>query len=329
MDRITNLLESIPGYDGYRDKENRRETDRRVRERIGRRLGDLAREVELVAAELASQRQIDSVGPVDDLAKAIRHLQDLIQTASYGYGGLYSDREVDSAALDQLNAFDNDLLNKVEAVQPLIAAMRGAGSTAARHSELAEVKSAVEALKSRFEERSLVVETGRPATPSATSSPLTVLEGETSPAKRPAALELLPGDALALGGENFLVDSRIAIEGGQPMRLLRIDTGPDRWLLVSERFAADLKPADLPASGDEVTVEGQTLRLHGSGTGPASVTGSSGESREQAVTFRLYGGESATGPLALTLEWPAESLYLTGTGISFDEIEVFGKPATR
>jgi hypothetical protein len=329
MDRITNLLESIPGYDGYRDKENRRETDRRVREQIGRRLGDLAREVELVAANLATQRQIDSVGPVDGLAKSIRHLQDLVQTATYGYGGLYSDRDVDATALDQLNAFDNDLLNKVEALHPLIESLRSASSTSARQSEMAEIESAVTAVKSRFEERSFVVETGRPSTPSTTTSPLTVLEGDDRQAGRKVPYELQPGDALSVGGENFIVDSRIAVEGNQPMRLYRISTGQDRWLLVNPRFGADLKLLEAMPSGDEITVDGQALRLHGSGTGPAEVTGANGQTREQAVTWRVYGGESATGPLALTLEWPAESLSLAGSGIALDDIEVFGKPAAE
>ena len=120
MDRVTNILSSIPGYDGYRDKENRRETDKRVRERISSRLGDLARGIEQVATDLANKRDIQAVGPVDSAAKSVRHLQNLVSTATYGYGGLYSDRNVDEVALEQLNQFDADLLTRVETLAPLV-----------------------------------------------------------------------------------------------------------------------------------------------------------------------------------------------------------------
>jgi hypothetical protein len=329
MDRITNALSSIPGYDGYRDKENRRETDRRVRDRISSRLGDLARTIEAVATELANRREIQAVGPVDSAAKAVRHLQDLVSTTSYGYGGLYSDRDVDAAALDQLNQFDGDLLTRVEALTPLVYTMQAAPTPADRDVALTAIRSALDTILSRFEERSFVVETGRPTSPSSTTSPLTVLEKEPTKRLMPAAFSLKKGDALSFDGANFIVDAAIDIEGQQPMKLFRIDVAPERWLLANARFAADLHPAEYTESGDAVVVDGQTLTQHGSGTAPSTVTGLGGSSGQQTVTYHVYGGTSEGGPLALTLQWPAATLRLVGHGISLDDIDVFGKPIAR
>jgi hypothetical protein len=92
LDRITDKLSSIPGYDAYRDKENRRETDRRVRERIAADLGSFAERIERIATDLANRREISAVGPVDSAAKSLRHVQNLVSTATYGYGGIFSDR---------------------------------------------------------------------------------------------------------------------------------------------------------------------------------------------------------------------------------------------
>jgi hypothetical protein len=329
MDRVTNILSSIPGYDGYRDKENRRETDRRVRDRISDRLGQLAGQIEQVAADLANRRDIQAVGPVDSVAKAVRHLQNQIATATYGYGGVYSDRNVDALALDQLNQFDADLLTKVETLAEPIVKLAGAGDPSARGAAISEIQTALAAVQQRFDERAYVVETGRPAAQASATSPLTVLEQDSTKPLKPAALGLQQGYALAFGGENFIVDAVIDVEGQQPMRLFRIDVAPERWLLANERFGAVLSPADFTESGDTVVIDGQTLSLHGSGTSPSRVTGLGGRSGQQSVMYRVYGGASENGPLALTLTWPSATLRLVGGGISLEDIEVFGKPDVR
>lgn len=329
MDRITNALSSIPGYDAYRDKENRRETDRRVRDRISARLGDLAESIESVATGLANQRDINAVGPVDAVAREVRHLQNLVATTSYGYGGLYSDRAVDAVALEQLNQFDNDLLTRIEVLGPLVDGLKGTSAPADRDAALTSIKTALAELKTRFDERSYVVETGRPATPAVSTSPLTVLEQETTKPLMPAAFGMKKGDALSYGGSNFIVDAVIDIKGEQPMKLFRLDVGPERWLLVNERFGAELRTGEFTDAGDSVVVDGQSLAKHGGGSAPSTVSGLSGTSGQQTVTYRVYGGASESGPLAITLEWPSDSMKLVGHGIALEDVEVFGKPVTR
>ena len=329
MDRVTNILSSIPGYDGYRDKENRRETDKRVRERISSRLSDLARGIEQVATNLANKRDIQAVGPVDSAAKSVRHLQNLVSTATYGYGGLYSDRNVDEVALEQLNQFDADLLTRVETLTPLVEKLGAASEAAGRDSALAEIRAAMADLQARFEQRSTVVETGRPNMPAVSTSPLTVLEQESTKPLKPAALSLEQGHALSIDGENYIVDAVIDIGGNQPMRIYRIDVAPERWLLANERVAALLSPGQFTEQGEGIVVDEQTLTLHGSGSAPSTVTGLSGKSGQQTVAFRVYGGATEAGPLAVTLAWPAAEMRLVGRGMALDDIEVFGKPDTR
>ena len=54
------FLDKIPGYSGYRDKENRRDADRAVRDRLTADLLARAERVERVAGQLADQRRINS-----------------------------------------------------------------------------------------------------------------------------------------------------------------------------------------------------------------------------------------------------------------------------
>src|SRR5687768_5175918 len=104
------------------------------------------------------------------------------------------------------------------------------------------------------------------------------------------------------------------------MKLFRIDVPPARWLPATARFGAELHPGEYTESGDAIVVDGETLTQHGSGSAPSIVTGLSGTSGQQTVTYHVYGGVSEGGPLALTLQWPAATLRLVGRGISLDDV---------
>ena len=119
MDRINRLLNRVPGYSGYRDKENRRDSDRRVRDQVVAGLGKPIDALQGLASRLANERRITAVGPVSEAIASTRHLQDRIRTATYGYGGLESDRDVDAAALDQLVEFDQSMVTQVDNLIPL------------------------------------------------------------------------------------------------------------------------------------------------------------------------------------------------------------------
>jgi hypothetical protein len=329
MDRINNLLNRVPGYSGYRDKENRRDSDKRVRDRIVSSLEPNIARIESIAADLANRREIMSVGPVDTVAKSARHLQDQIRTATYGYGGIGSDRHIDATALDQLVQFDTDLLAKTDSLGPLIDALATTTDDAGRLPALSAITAALTALRAEYDERAYVIETGRPSTQSTPTSPLNVLETDgTKPLPRPA-MKLKKGDAISIAGANFIIDASIVLEGPQPSRILRIDIAPERWLIVNERFAADTTRAAVTIGPSGATVGGQTLTAHGSGSAEVEVTGLGGTSNRQTAQFQIFGGDSLAGPIAFVLTWPTTSLQLAGQGLALDDIEIYGEPGNR
>jgi hypothetical protein len=329
MDRINNLLTRVPGYTGYRDKENRRDSDKRVRDQIVAALEPTIARIESLASDLANRREIMSVGPVDTVAKSARHLQDQIRTTTYGYGGIGGDRNVDAAALDQLVQFDTDLLAKTDTLGPLVDALTTTTDDASRLPALGAITSALTSLQNQFDERAFVIDTGRPSIQSSPTSPLTVLEAEGTKPLSPPAMNLKKGDAISIDGANFLIDASIVLEGKQPSRLLRIGIAPERWLIVNARFAADTTRAEVSIGPTGATVGGQTLAAHGSGSAEAEVTGLGGSSGRQTAQFQIFGGESVSGPIAFVLTWPSASLQLAGHGLALDDIEIYGEPGNR
>ena len=171
--KVGGILRLVPGYTGYRDKETRRDADRAVREAIAVALQQRAKRIDAVAARVAGAGDLKAVGPITTIARDLRTLETRILTAAYGYGGLFGNRDVDAAALDQIGAFDEALLAGVPSLDEPIAALE-AGDLAA----VDQARATLTHLERQFSARGQVVETARPSTivPAATpvAFPLTL-----------------------------------------------------------------------------------------------------------------------------------------------------------
>ena len=327
--RVGSLLDRIPGYRGYRAKEDRRDADRRVRDHLATVYGQQADRVERVARELATQRRLNEIGPVDEFARNMRHFVDRVRTASYGYGGLMGDRDVDSAALDQLLQFDESLLAGTDElngpISELESAFTGNGDLAAPARAGTAV---VRRLLARFDLRGEVVETGKPAP---RESVLRVLgAGRTDHA--PPAYGLHDGDALAILGDDYLVDARIEVTGQPSFRLFRLKGGADeQWLFAPQQVEHGLalvKPVPSPPpSGTETTIDGTTYTTQVTGSGDGEVIGIGGKSGLRTVRFTSLVGTADPQARALVLDWGNERQAFAGREVHPNDIEIFGAPS--
>src|SRR5680860_1858045 len=112
MDRIEAFLNDLPGYEGYRDKESRRDSDKRLRDSIANQLGSIADRVERAGAVLVQRRELDKSQSIEQLVRSVNHAANRIRSQSYGYGGIFSDRPIDEGVLCLLYTSDaaDDLL---------------------------------------------------------------------------------------------------------------------------------------------------------------------------------------------------------------------------
>jgi hypothetical protein len=325
--RVGGWLDRIPGYRGYRAKEDRRDADRRVRDAVAAELSARAARVETVARELANKRRLAEIGPVDELARSIRHLADRVRTASYGYGGLFSDRDVDEAALDQLKLFDQALLNGVTDLDAPIAALEavfasGGDLAAAAGGALAAVKT----LHTRLDVRDRVIETGA-AAPQATVEAILQPAVELPP---PPAYDLGRGDAIAVLGDDYIVDARIDVVGpNHAFRLYRVGEGePERWLFVARDVGlglAMLTSSGPAASGsDAPAFEGDEFVETAAGSGDGEISSADRASGRRPVNFRLLKGKEDEARRAVVLDWNGEVQTYVGQQVHPADVEVFG-----
>ena len=327
-------LRSFPGYSGYRDKEDRRDADRRVRDHLVQEYRRQLGRVERVARDLASDRKIMAIGPVDDFAKAVRHLSDRINTASYGYGGLFSDRDVDEGALDQLRLFDEGMLSGVGQLDGPIGALEAAHGTGGDLTEAARSgRDMVTRLNERFDTRGRVIESGTPEPEESVRALLALDAGTGGPAP---VFWLDEGDAIEVLGQSGIVDSRLDIAAGAAsVRLFRFtETPEEQWVMVpaqpgaSPALVSPRPVTTVPSGADSsVAVGDETFSIVATTSGQAELITPAAVSGYRPVTSRTLATADG-GAVGLLLDWGNEQQAFTGLGLGFGDLENFGGSAT-
>ncbi|HEV2127722.1 MAG TPA: hypothetical protein VGR22_03795 [Thermomicrobiales bacterium] len=321
---LDHVLGRIPGYRGYRDKEDRRGADRAIRDQLAGGLDEAAARVERVARDLADRRRLRDVSTVDAWVQALRHLANRIRNASYGYGGLFGDRTVDAQALDQLRQFDEAMLADLQRLEDPIGGLEAAvvanGDLSAAVQRGREVTGR---LATQFDSRESVISSGV-AEPQRRMQDLLSPAAQDAPA---AAWHLDAGDALAIYGSDFLVDARLHVDAGNlTFRLFRLgERGDKRWLFVPKD--RDRAPALLTET-EAVSTEGLATDFQGSGQ--SELVGPGGASEPRVVNVTLLSSPSPQeASRSVILAWPDEQITWQGEGLSHDEISIFGAPTPQ
>jgi hypothetical protein len=120
MDTFEKVLAGVPGIKGYKEKEQRRETDKAYRKVLAQRLDDQKARLDNLQAELASSGQLSILDDLERSGKKLQRLSDRMRTASYGYAPLFDLVKVKEAQLDALLTYDKSLFQDVERIKTVI-----------------------------------------------------------------------------------------------------------------------------------------------------------------------------------------------------------------
>jgi hypothetical protein len=136
MSSLESLVHRIPGYQGYKDKELRREADKLLRMQVANSFDDQRKRLSELQNQLISQGQIEFLDDVERVSMKLQLAIDRIKTASYGYAGLFDAVKVKEDQLDALYEFDekmlafaDDIASGVDAVASAIGAQEEVSAT--------------------------------------------------------------------------------------------------------------------------------------------------------------------------------------------------------
>lgn len=313
QDRIQGLLSRVPGYDGYRSKEDRRDEDKRVREASADSLGAVVDQLTQRNAALVAERNLIHVSRLERLVSKTRTLADRIRTASYGYGGIFTDRSVDEFALDQLRQFDVAFQTELESLGSTANAIASAAHQLA-DDNLTAFETELGRLTTLFDGRTKVIDTARPTQDQRV---LDLLNTAAPPEPSPLSGVGI-GETFSVLGDNYLVDAIVTLtDGGLGITLARVSgdrAGNGEWFMGSTDPGIGSARLDEVTGGDPGSAQQHPVRV--------SVQSSKGVEDEVAGQYILVTGADDAVQLAYSVG--AEIRRFTGHKVNDIDIETFG-----
>jgi len=120
MDVFEKLASKIPGWKGYIERQNRRDSDKLLRDTIFRRFRELEAHVSALQTEFINQGEIAYVDDLERAAIKLRTFADRVRTAPRGYSGLFDAVKINEAELAKLYEYDATLLAQADEVSRAI-----------------------------------------------------------------------------------------------------------------------------------------------------------------------------------------------------------------
>jgi hypothetical protein len=315
--RVQRLADSVPGYRGYREREDRRDADKRLRMQLAQQYDAQRQRLAGLQTQMVSQGRLEGIADLERVGLKLQRFIDRLRTASYGYAGWFDGPVIGAAELEQLIAFDtalNDGLNQVSTgIDAVAGALSGSDGLMAAVNSLGNT---LDTLNLRFDQRQDLLEKGKKLAPAELAK---VLEG---PSKPPSQLEqelmkLKINDAVTYEDADYLISARATYhaDGHEWVAYQLKDSGAERWLRAGHGELALLELVDvavqrpLPAV---LEVAGERFNRTASGTAEALVEGPGGQ-RRGSIAFARY--QSASGESLVAEDWGDAIRVLRGQPI--------------
>ncbi len=149
----------VPGFRGYRIREDLRDSDRMLRAQMAKLLGLQRRGLEdsrSLVKDLTSP-QLDSIGR---LINNFKKIEGAVQHADVGYSGIAADLQIKESEISRLYEYDAGMINDINSiswgVERLKAALE-AESKAEADLELKSIKTSLNAFEDKFNQRKIAI----------------------------------------------------------------------------------------------------------------------------------------------------------------------------
>lgn len=120
MDPFKQILSKIPGFSGYMERQNRRDSDKLLRETVAGRYEEQWQRISALQRDFISQGEIAYVDDLEAAAIKLRAFIDRVRRATRGYSGLFDAVKINETELAQLYQYDATLLNQVDEISRAI-----------------------------------------------------------------------------------------------------------------------------------------------------------------------------------------------------------------
>jgi len=111
---LEKVADRIPGLAGYRAKEARRDTDKRLREFIASQIDRHRLRVEEIKRAATDEGDLDMLDDLGRLDARMQRTADALRFADYGYSGFFDQVKIREEELDRIYAYDEAILGDLD-----------------------------------------------------------------------------------------------------------------------------------------------------------------------------------------------------------------------
>jgi hypothetical protein len=116
MDIFKKIGSKIPGFKGYVERQNRRDSDKLIRDTIYRRFREHESRISELQVQFINQGEIKYTDDLEKAALRLRTFADRVRTAPRGYSSLFEAVKINEEELAKLYEYDAALLDKSEEI---------------------------------------------------------------------------------------------------------------------------------------------------------------------------------------------------------------------
>ena len=157
---IAKIQAYIPGFNGYREKDDLKVADNMLRIQIADKLSAARTEIEACRPVLAKNLGLDRLESLGALIARFKTVDGEIRNAAQGYSGISAKIQVQQANLNQLYDYDLALMKSVDEVGAEAAKLKGAISakdSAATEAEMTLIDAKLTDIEIEFKKRMAVI----------------------------------------------------------------------------------------------------------------------------------------------------------------------------
>jgi len=116
IDPFKKILNFIPGFKGYIERQKRRDADKLLRDTIADRVEEKWARISSLQREFISRGEITLVDDLEAAAIKLRTFADRVRRAPRGYSSLFEAVKINEEELGQLYQYDASMLELTESV---------------------------------------------------------------------------------------------------------------------------------------------------------------------------------------------------------------------
>jgi hypothetical protein len=147
----------VPGYRGYRQKDDLRDSDKMLRLELGKRLALQRKELEEFRQSMVTNNPMSkNLTPIGGIINEYKKVEGLVAHGESGYSGIAADIQIGVPELNQLYEYDASMVESINFIEQSIGSLRMAveGNDDAKCAEhLKNVRMRITGFEEKFAKR--------------------------------------------------------------------------------------------------------------------------------------------------------------------------------